>query len=78
MDDGIVSMVVFGVYRRVLKSDTSGPQLLGRRWVYKRKVCKDGAVTRYRARLVAQSYFQRPYNSFIQKKLILLLFIRTH
>jgi hypothetical protein len=68
MDDEITSMVKFGVYRRVLKSDTNGRQLLGCRWVYKRKVGKDGAVTRYRARLVAQGYLQRPYDSFIPEE----------
>jgi len=68
MDDEITSMVKFGAYRRVLKSDTNGRQLLGCRWVYKRKVGKDGAVTRYRARLVAQGYLQRPYDSFIPEE----------
>jgi hypothetical protein len=68
MDDEIASMLKFGVYRRVLKSDTSGRQLLGFRWVYKCKVGKDGAVTRYRARLVAQGYLQRPYDSFIPEE----------
>ena len=68
MDDEITSMVKFGVYRRVFKSDTGGRQLLGCRWVYKRKIGKDGAVTRYRARLVAQGYLQRPYDSFIPEE----------
>ena len=61
-------MVKFGVYRRVLKSDTGGRQLPGCRWVYKRKIGKDGAVTRCRARLVAQGYLQRPYDSFIPEE----------
>jgi hypothetical protein len=33
IDDEIASVVKFGVYRRVPKSDTSGRQLLGCRWV---------------------------------------------
>lgn len=64
MDDEICSMVKFGVYRRVPKDEAAGRQLLGCRWVYKRKVGKDGAVTRYRARLVAQGFLQKPYDSF--------------
>jgi hypothetical protein len=64
MDDEITSTVKFGVYRCVLKSDTNGRQILGCRWVYKRKVGKGGTVARYRARLVAQGYLQRPYDSF--------------
>jgi hypothetical protein len=37
-------------------------------WVYKRKTGKGCAVTRYRARLVAQSYLQRPCDSFIPEE----------
>jgi len=69
MDDEFASMVRFGAYRCVLKSETNGRQLLGCRWVYKREVGKNGAVTRYRARLVAQGYLQRPYGSFIPEEI---------
>ena len=64
MDDEIESMTKFGVYRRVPKSAARGRQILGCRWVYKRKVNRFGVVTRYRARLVAQGFLQRPYDSF--------------
>jgi len=39
-------------------------QILGCRWVYKRKVGKDVLVYRYRARLVAQGYRQRAHDSY--------------
>ena len=37
---------------RVPQSVAQGRQILGCKWVYKRKTGKDGEVTRYRARLV--------------------------
>jgi hypothetical protein len=64
MDDEIASMVRFGVYRRVPRSFAGHRQILGCRWVYKRKVGKDGLVYRYRARLVAQGYRQRANDSY--------------
>ena len=64
MDDEIASMVKFGVYRVVPKSAAGNRQLLGARWVYKRKVNKDGVVYRYRARFVAQGFLQRPFDSY--------------
>ena len=64
MDDEIASMVRFGVYRRVPRSAAGSRQILGCRWVYKRKVGKDGLVYRYRARLVAQGYRQRANDSY--------------
>ena len=64
MDDEITSMVKFGVFRRVPKSVSGGRQLLGCRWVFKRKTDKFGNVNRYRARLVALGYRQKPYDSF--------------
>ena len=65
MDDEITSMVKFGVYRVVPKSAAGNRQLLGARWVYKRKIGKDGHITRYRARLVAQGFLQRPFDSYM-------------
>jgi len=53
MDDEIVSMTKFGVYKQLPKSAAGNRQILGCRWVYKRKTNKNGEVVRYRARLVA-------------------------
>jgi hypothetical protein len=64
MDDEIVSMTKFGVYRRLPRSAAGNRQILGCRWVYKRKVNKHGVVVRHRARLVAQGFLQKPYDSF--------------
>jgi hypothetical protein len=64
MDDEMAAMVKFGVYRRVPKSAAGTRQILGCRWVYKRKVDKLGQVSRYRARLVAQGFAQRAYDSY--------------
>jgi hypothetical protein len=64
MDDEITSMVKFGVYRRLPKSAAGNRQILGCRWVYKRKTNKFGEVYRYRARLVAQGFRQREYDSY--------------
>jgi hypothetical protein len=64
MDEEIYSMTKYGVYQYVRKSEASGRQILGARWVYKRKIGKDGRVYRYRARLVAQGYRQKPFDSF--------------
>jgi hypothetical protein len=64
MDEEIYSMTKYGVYEYVRKSEASGRQILGARWVYKRKIGKDGRVYRYRARLVAQGYRQKPFDSF--------------
>jgi hypothetical protein len=63
-DDEIASMVRFGVYRRVPRSAAGSRQILGCRWVYKRKVGEDGLVYRDRARLVAQGYSQRAHDSY--------------
>jgi hypothetical protein len=68
MDDEIESMVRFGVYRRILKSDKNCRQLLGCRWVYMRIVGKGGAVIRHRARVVAQGYLQKTYDSSIPEE----------
>ena len=64
MDDEIVSMTKFGVYKRLPRSAAGNRQILGCRWVYKRKTNKNGEVVRYRARLVAQGFRQREYDSF--------------
>ena len=64
MDDEIASMTRFGVYRRLPKSAAGNRQILGCRWVFKRKVNKQGVVVRYRSRLVAQGFLQRPYDSY--------------
>ena len=64
MDDEMGSMERFGVFKRVPREAARGKQLLGCRWVYKRKIGKNGEVTRYRARLVAQGYAQRAYSSY--------------
>ena len=64
MDDEIVTMTKFGVYKKLPESAAGNRQILGCRWVYKRKTNKNGEVVRYRARLVAQGYRQREYDSF--------------
>mmetsp|Transcript_728 Transcript_728/g.1558 ORF Transcript_728/g.1558 Transcript_728/m.1558 type:complete len:617 (-) Transcript_728:444-2294(-) len=64
MDDEIVSMVKFGVYKKLPKSAAGNRQILGARWVYKRKTNRHGEVYRYRARLVAQGFRQRAFDSF--------------
>lgn len=64
MDDEITSMAKFGVYRQLPKSAAGNKQILGCRWVYKRKTNKFGEVVRYRARLVAQGYRQKPFDSY--------------
>ena len=40
MDDEIASMKTFGVYERVPKSVAQGRQILGCKWVYKRKLAR--------------------------------------
>jgi hypothetical protein len=64
MRDEMKSMERFGVYKRVHRSAAQGHQILGCRWVYKRKSNRFGVITRYRARLVAQGFLQRAYDSF--------------
>ena len=64
MDDEIVSMTKFGVYKALPRSAAGNRQILGCRWVYKRKVNKFGEVVRYRARLVAQGFRQKAYDSY--------------
>jgi hypothetical protein len=64
MEEEIYCMARFGVHRPVAKSMAKGRQILGCRWVYKRKVNKFGIVERYRARLVAQGFRQKAYDSF--------------
>jgi len=64
MEDEMSSMERFGVFKRVPKSAAKSRQILGAKWVYRRKVNKLGQVYRHRARLVAQGFLQRPYDSF--------------
>jgi len=64
MDDEIHSMVKFGVFKKVPRSVAGRKQVLGCKWVYRRKRNRLGEVTRYRARLVAQGFRQRAYDSF--------------
>ena len=64
MDEEIASMAKFGVFKRVRRSAARGRQILGARWVYKRKTNRFGKVYRYRARLVAQGHLQKEYDSF--------------
>jgi hypothetical protein len=52
------------VFRKVPKSAARGRQILGCKWVYKRKINRHGEVNRYKARLVAQGFAQREYDSF--------------
>jgi hypothetical protein len=64
MQEEMASMVKFGVYTRVPRKIAKGRQILGCKWVYKRKTDKNGIVYRYRSRLVAQGFRQRAYDSY--------------
>lgn len=64
MAEEMDSMSRFEVFKRVPMSAANGRQILGCKWVFKRKTNKFGHVTRYRARLVAQGFRQREYDSF--------------
>ena len=52
------------MYKALPWSAAGNRQILGCRWVYKRKVNKFGQVVRYRARLVAQGFRQKAYDSY--------------
>ena len=64
MDLEMSSMAKFGVFLRVPRSAARGHQILGNKWVYRRKIGKDGFVNRWRARLVAQGFRQKPFDSY--------------
>jgi hypothetical protein len=65
MDDEIASMKLFKVYEELsMESVPKGRQILGCKWVYKRKRDKNGNIVRYRARLVALGFRQKAYDSF--------------
>jgi hypothetical protein len=64
MDEEIDSMVRFGVFYKVPRSAAGRRQVLGCKWVYKRKLNRLAEITRYRARLVAQGFRQRAYDSY--------------
>ena len=64
MRDEMNSMSQFKVFRRVPISAAKGRQIMGCKWVYKRKTNKFGQIIRYRARLVAQGFRQREYDSY--------------
>jgi len=64
MLDEMNSMSQFKVFRRVPISAAKGRQILGCKWVYKSKTNKFGQIIRHRARLVAQGFRQREYDSF--------------
>ena len=65
MDEEMRSMERFAVYQRVPKSAAGKRQILGCKWVYRRKRNRLGEVIRYRARLVAQGFRQKAYDSFV-------------
>jgi hypothetical protein len=64
MNDEMESMIRFGVFNRVQRTVAKGRQILGCKWVYKRKTNKQGIVYRYRSRLVCQGFRQKPFDSF--------------
>lgn len=65
MDDEIASMKLFTVYEELsMDLVPKGRQVLGCKWVYKRKRDKHGNIVRYRARVVALGFRQRAYDSF--------------
>ncbi len=64
MEEEIQSMIRFGVFNRVDRVVAKGRQVLGCKWVYKRKIGMDGRVTRCRSRLVCQGFRQKAYDSY--------------
>jgi hypothetical protein len=64
MDEEMRSMERFAVYERVPKSAAGKRHILGCKWVYRRKRNRLGEIIRYRARLVAQGFRQKAYDSF--------------
>ena len=66
MDEEVDSFTNFGAYRVKREADAraAGKQILTCRWIYKRKIQKDGSVGRYRARLVARGFEQRDGDSY--------------
>ena len=64
MTEEMESMERFGVFRRVPRSAARNRQVLGCRWVYKRKTDKFGEIYRYRSRLVAQGFRQKAGDSY--------------
>lgn len=58
-------MAKCGVFKRARRSAARGRQILGARWVYKRKANRFDKVYRYRARLVAQGHLQKEYDRWI-------------
>jgi hypothetical protein len=45
-----------------------GRQLLGCKWVYKRKRNEDGVIVKYRARVVALGFRQKAYGSYVPEE----------
>jgi len=69
MDEELESMRMFDVYSVMdIKDIPKGRQVLGCKWVYKRKRDMDGHIVRYRARVVALGYRQLAYDSFIPEE----------
>jgi hypothetical protein len=65
MNEEIASLKMFKVYEEIsIHHVPKGRQILGCKWVYKRKRDKDGNVVRYRARVVALGFRQKAYDSF--------------
>ena len=53
-------MKQFGAYKFVPASEAEGYQVMGSRYVYKRKIGKDGKVSRWKARMVVQGLKSGP------------------
>jgi hypothetical protein len=64
MNDEIWSMNKFGVYKKLPRSAAGTRQVLGCKWIYKRKTNEFGEVHKFRARLVAQGFRQKEYDSY--------------
>ena len=54
------AMKQFGAYKFVPASEAEGYQVMGSRYVYKRKIGKDGNVSRWKARMVVQGLKSGP------------------
>jgi hypothetical protein len=69
MDEELLSMRRFEVYEQVsINKIPKGRQVLGCKWVYKRKRDQHGNIVKYRSRVVALGFRQRPYDSFIPEE----------
>ena len=69
MNEELASMRRFEVFEEIDRSSIPRDrQILGCKWVYKRKRDQHGNIVRYRARVVALGFRQRAYDSFVPEE----------